>query len=132
MSDNKNTTALRIALVVIGLIFILGIYPQTVLRPSGWSWGHGSSHYPMMIIGIYATLGVFLLIAARKPVAHLSLIWFTVVSSVVHSGIMAIEAISDPDEHGHLMGDVPALLLAAIVLAVLAPRARKPLTAERA
>jgi hypothetical protein len=130
MSDNKNTTALRIALVVIGLIFILGIYPQTVLRPSGWSWGHGSSHYPMMIIGIYATLGVFLLIAARKPVAHLSLIWFTVVSSVVHSGIMAIEAISDPDEHGHLTGDV--LLLAAIVLAVLAPRARKPLTAERA
>jgi hypothetical protein len=85
MPDNKNKsgsmTALRVALVVIGLTFTFGIYPQTVLWPSGWSWGHGSSHYLMMIIGIYATLGVFLLIAARNPLAHRSLIWFTVVST---------------------------------------------------
>jgi hypothetical protein len=126
MSDNKKTTgsmtALRIALVIIGLIFIFGIYPQTLVWPSGWSWGHGSSHYLMMIIGIYATLGVFLLIAARNPLAHRSLIWFTVVSSVVHAAIMAVQAITDPAEHGHLMGDVPALLVVAIVLAVLMPR----------
>jgi hypothetical protein len=136
MSDNKNKpgsmTALRVALVVIGLIFIFGIYPQTVLWPSGWSWGHGSSHYLMMIIGIYATLGVFLLIAARNPLAHRSLIWFTVVSSVVHAAIMAVQAVTDPAEHGHLKGDVPALLLVAIVLAVLMPRATKPSAAERA
>jgi hypothetical protein len=136
MSDNKNKpgsmTALRVALVVIGLIFIFGIYPQTVLWPSGWSWGHGSSHYLMMIIGIYATLGVFLLIAARNPLAHRSLIWFTVVSSVVHAAIMAVQAVTDPAEHGHLEGDVPALLLVAIVLAVLMPRATKPSAAERA
>jgi hypothetical protein len=136
MSDNKNTTgsmtALRIALVIIGVIFIFGIYPQTVVWPSGWSWGHGSSHYLMMIIGIYATLGVFLLIAARNPLAHRSLIWFTVVSSVVHAAIMAVQAITDPAEHGHLVGDVPALLVVAIVLAVLMPRAEKPLAAERA
>jgi hypothetical protein len=118
--------------VVIGLIFIFGIYPQTVLWPSGWSWGHGSSHYLMMIIGIYATLGVFLLIAARNPLAHRSLIWFTVVSSVVHAAIMAVQAVTDPAEHGHLEGDVPALLLVAIVLAVLMPRATKPSAAERA
>src|ERR1700761_2290100 len=112
MSDNKNATesmtALRVALVIIGLIFIFGIYPQTVVWPSGWSWGHGSSHYLMMIIGIYATLGVFLLIAARNPLAHLSLIWFTVVSSVVHAAIMAVQAVTDPAEHDHLKGDVPA------------------------
>ena len=135
MSDNKNKsgsmTALRVALVVIGLIFIFGIYPQTVLWPSGWSWGHGSSHYLMMIMGIYATLGVFLLIAARNPLAHRSLIWFTVVSSVVHAAIMAVHAVTDPAEHGHLKGDVPALLLVAIVLAVLMPRAEKPLAADR-
>jgi len=126
VSDNKNTTrslaALRVALVVIGLVFIFGIYPQTILWPSGWRWGHGSSHYLMMIIGIYATLGVFLLIAARNPLAHRSLIWFTVVSSVVHAAIMAVEAVTDPAEHGHLAGDVPALLVVAIVLAVLMPR----------
>jgi hypothetical protein len=136
VSDNKNKpgsmTAQRVALVVIGLIFIFGIYPQTVLWPSGWSWGHGSSHYLMMIIGIYATLGVFLLIAARNPLAHRSLIWFTVVSSVVHAAIMAVQAVTDPAEHGHLKGDVPALLLVAIVLAVLMPRATKPSAAERA
>ena len=135
MSDNENTTgsitSLRVALAVIGLIFIFGIYPQTVLWPSGWSWGHGSSHYLMMIIGIYATLGVFLLIAARNPLAHRSLIWFTVVSSVVHAAIMAVQAVTDPAEHGHLTGDVPALLLVAIVLSVLMPRAAKPLAAER-
>jgi hypothetical protein len=135
MSDNKNKsgsmTALRVALVVIGLIFIFGIYPQTVLWPSGWSWGHGSSHYLMMIIGIYATLGVFLLIAARNPLTHRSLIWFTVVSSVVHAAIMAVQAVTDPAEHGHLTGDVPALVLVAIVLTVLMPRAAKPLAPER-
>jgi hypothetical protein len=135
MSDNKNKsgsmTALRVALVVIGLTFIFGIYPQTVLWPSGWSWGHGSSHYLMMIIGIYATLGVFLLIAARNPLAHLSLIWFTVVSSVVHAAIMAVQAVTDPAEHDHLKGDVPALLLVAIVLTVLMSRAAKSLAPER-
>jgi hypothetical protein len=137
MSHNNNNTTgsltgLRIALVIIGLIFIFGIYPQTVVWPSGWSWGHGSSHYLMMIIGIYATLGVFLLIAARNPLAHRSLIWFTVVSSIVHAAIMAVQSITDSAEHGHLMGDVPALLVVAIVLAVLMPRATKRSGPQRA
>ncbi|MGH3530588.1 MAG: DUF6632 domain-containing protein [Mycobacterium sp.] len=134
-NDNTKTgsmTPLRIALVVIGLVFIFGIYPQTRVWPSGWSWGHGSSHYLAMILGIYATLGVFLLIAARNPLAHRSLIWFTVVSSVVHAGIMAAQAIADPAERGHLVGDVPALLIVAVVLALLMPRAAKPLAAESA
>lgn len=130
-NDTRSLTALRIALVVIGLIFIFGIYPQTIIWPSGWSWGHGSSHYLAMIIGIYATLGVFLLIAARNPLAHRSLIWFTVVSSVVHAGIMAAQAIGDSAERGHLTGDVPALLVVAVVLGLLMPRAvesRQPVT----
>ena len=53
------------------------------------------------------------------------------VSSVVHATIMAVQAITDPAEHGHLVGDVPALLVVAIVLAVLMPRAAKPLAPER-
>ena len=72
----------------------------------------------MMIVGIYATLGVFLLNAARNPAANLSLIWFTVGSSVVHAAIMAVQSFSD-DHMGHLWGDVQALLLVAIVLSVL-------------
>ena len=75
-----------------------------------------------MIAGIYATLGVFLLWASRRPEAHASLIWFTVWSSVVHGGIMAIQALVDPAERGHLWGDVPALFVVALVLGLLAPR----------
>ena len=122
MSDANRLLFLRIALIVIGLTFIFGIYTLGVLWPSGWTWGQGHSHYLMMIIGVYATLGVFLLIAARNPYAHKSLIWFTVWSSVVHAAIMGIQALGDPAERGHLLGDVPALILVAIVLAVLTPR----------
>jgi hypothetical protein len=110
-------------LVVVGLIFAFGIYPLGVVWPSGWAWGHGHSHYLMMILGVYATLGVFLLIASKNPAAHTSLIWFTVWSSVVHAVIMAVQALTDAAERGHLIGDVPALLVVAIVLAALAPRA---------
>jgi hypothetical protein len=76
----------------------------------------------MMILGVYATLGVFLVIASRDPGAHRSLIWFTVWSSVVHALIMAAQAFTDSAERGHLIGDVPALLIIAVVLAALAPR----------
>src|SRR5262249_1622501 len=82
----------------------------------GWHAGAPyESQYFMMIVGVYATLGVFLLIASRNPQAHRSLIWFTVWSSVVHGGIMAVQSM--PAEHaGHLLGDVPALFLVAMVL----------------
>jgi hypothetical protein len=90
--------------------------------PSGWVWTPGQHEYEQMIIGIYATLGIFLLRAARNPEEHLSLIWFTVWSSVVHGGIMAVQAIVDEHEHGHLAGDVPALFIVAVVLGVLTRR----------
>ena len=73
-------------------------------------------------MGVYGTLGLFLLLASRTPKAHKSLIWFTVWSSFVHGGIMGVEAIIDPAERGHLVGDVPALFIIAIVLAALMPR----------
>ena len=123
MSDANRLRYLRVMLVVVGLIFAFGIYPLGVVWPSGWAWGHGHSHYLMMILGVYATLGVFLLIASKNPAAHTSLIWFTVWSSVVHAVIMAVQALTDGAERGHLVGDVPALLVVAIVLAALTPRA---------
>lgn len=84
---------LRIALQIVGVVFIFGIYTLSIVWPSGWVWHTGhTSHYLQMILGVYATLGVFLLIASRKPLAHLSLIWFTVWSSVVHAAIMAVQA----------------------------------------
>ena len=121
-SNAKRLHFLRSALVAIGLTFILGIYTLGILWPSGWVWGQGYSHYLMMLMGVYATLGVFLLIASRNPYAHKSLIWFTVWSSAVHGAIMGVQALSDAAERGHLMGDAPALILVAIILAVLMPR----------
>ena len=123
ISDTNRLRYLRVMLVVVGLIFVFGIYTLAVVWPSGWAWGHGHSHYLMMILGVYATLGVFLLIASKNPATHTSLIWFTVWSSVVHAGIMAVQALIDDAERGHLVGDVPALLVVAIVLAALTPRA---------
>ena len=82
--------------------------------------------YLQMILGIYATLGVFLIIASRDPPAHRSLIGFTIWSSVVHAGIMAVQSLMFPEHSGHLLGDVPALLIVAAVLAWLMPRKLAP------
>src|SRR5262249_29602066 len=92
--------------------------------PSGWSWHTGGHlpHYLQMMLGVYATLGIFLLIASRKPLSNLSLIWFTVWSSVVHAVVMAAQALTNPEHLAHLWADVPALLLFAALLAFLTPR----------
>jgi len=116
---------LRIALIAVGLIFIFGIYLLGIVWPSGWTWGHGHSHYLMMIIGVYATLGVFLLLAALNPQANRSLIWFTIWSSIVHGIIMGVQSFTDPMEAGHRIADVPALFLVAILLGVPMLQTRK-------
>src|SRR5512132_2341132 len=125
MNDTARLKYLRIALVLVGIVFIVGIYLLMIVWPSGWTWHTGHSDYPLMIVGVYATLGVFLLSAARNPLDHLSLIWFTVWSSVVHGGIMTVQSFSGAENHGHLLGDVPALFIVAIVLAALTPRGEK-------
>jgi hypothetical protein len=119
--DAARERNLRIALVVFG-VACLSIWPLMVLWPSGWMWQPHQSEYEQMMVGIYATLGVFLIRASRRPEAHLSLIWFAAWSSLVHGGIMAVQALVDPAERGHLPGDVAALLLMAVVLGVLTPR----------
>ena len=79
------------------------------------------TYYLQMIAGIYAVLGIFLILAANNPGAHRSLISFTMWSSLVHAVIMAAQALSDKQESGHLVGDVPALVLVAAVLWYFSP-----------
>jgi hypothetical protein len=122
MKDSTYRRLLQLALRVVGLIFIFGVYPLTRIWPSGWAWHTGQSEYLTMIIGIYATLGIFLLIASTNPLEHRSLIWFTVWSSIVHAGIMTVQALLDPEHVGHLYGDVLALFLVAAVLTWLMPK----------
>ena len=79
METNSRVRFLRIALALVGLIFIFGVYPLMMAWwPSGWRWQPNQPEYEQMILGVYATLGVFLLLAARNPLNNLSLIWFTV------------------------------------------------------
>ncbi|OUM28852.1 DUF6632 domain-containing protein [Pseudomonas putida] len=114
---------LRVILVLAGLA-CLALYPLMLSWPSGWAWHVGHSDYSMMIVGIYAALGVFLILAVRNPLANLSLIWFVVWSSAVHGAIMAVQAVTQPGQMGHLAGDVPALFIMAVVLAIFTPRAK--------
>ena len=112
---------LKIALVVFGVVMLL-IYPLSIVWPAGWAWHMGApyeSDYFMMIVGVYAVLGIFLILAARDPLANKSLIWFAAWSSLVHAGIMAQQSFGmtgGMNHMGHLMGDVPALLGVAVVL----------------
>jgi sterol desaturase/sphingolipid hydroxylase (fatty acid hydroxylase superfamily) len=126
---NRDGT-LKVVLVIVGLIFLLGVYPLMMfLWPSGWRWQPNQPEYEQMILGVYATLGVFLLLAARNPSEHRSLIAFTAWSSLVHAAIMAVQAFQNASERGHLLGDIPALVIVGVALIVLAPAKQ---SAERA
>src|SRR5882672_8306997 len=123
MNDVTRLKYLKLALRIFGAVFIVALYPLTALWPSGWSWHVGHSEYLGMILAIYATLGVFLLLASRDPDRHLSLISFTIWSSIAHGGLMAIQSIADPRHVAHLYGDVPALFIVAAVFGCLSPAA---------
>jgi hypothetical protein len=115
MSKNKLLSA---ALVVFGIAFCL-LYVLAIVWPSGWAWHEGSpasNDYYMMIVGVYATLGIFMVRAAKDPAANASLIWFVVWSSIVHAAVMAWESLRNPMHQGHLYGDVPVLIIVAAVL----------------
>ena len=122
MDSESREKFLKIALRVFGTVFLV-IYPLGMVWPAGWVWHGGEGYYYLqMIAGVYAVLGLYLIAAARNPSANRSLISFTIWSSVVHAAIMAVQALGDQHEHGHLVGDVPALLLVAGVLWFLLPR----------
>jgi MFS superfamily sulfate permease-like transporter len=126
VNTGNNTQALRTVLIAVGLVFIFGVWILMQVWPSGWKWTPGQPEYEQMIMGVYATLGVFLVLAARDPGRHRSLILFTAWSSLVHAGIMGVQALRDVTERGHLIGDVPALAIVGIVLLILAPRISEP------
>ena len=133
MTDVERLKYLKLALRIVGIIAIFGIYPLTVFWPSGWAWSGGRSEYLEMIIAIYATLGIFLLVASGNPIQHLSLISFTIWSSIVHGAVMAVQSVLNPMHVHHLYGDVLALFVIAAVLAFLSPDAfRLPFTRHAA
>ena len=122
MNPPVRTPLLSRALTVFGLVFVFGIAVLNRIWPAGWAWQPEQPAYLHMILSIYVVLGIFLLRAARDPARHLSLIWFTVWSSLAHATVMAIHSLTDAGQMGHLWGDVAALVLTAVVLTVLVRR----------
>ncbi|HPF46173.1 MAG: hypothetical protein KDF58_00800 [Alphaproteobacteria bacterium] len=116
MNTEARENLLKLALKIFGIIFLF-IYPLGLVWPAGWVWhGGGGEYYLQMICGIYFVLGIFLIMASKNPSEHASLISFTIWSSVVHGVIMGVQAFTDGHEMGHMLGDVPALILVAAVL----------------
>jgi hypothetical protein len=113
--------ALKIMLVLVGLLFTAGIIPATMIL-----WGRDKSGYgDAMMLSLYFTLGIFLLLAVRNPSAHGSLIAFAAWSSFAHGVVMAVLAFQIPSERGELLIAVAALVLIGVVLIALAP-AKQP------
>jgi hypothetical protein len=123
MQQEEKLKYLKMALYVFGVIFIVGVPAMMMwIWPSGWGWTPPQPEYEQMIMGIYVVLGIFLVRAAKDPMANASLIWFTIWSSIVHAGIMLVQAINDGTEKANLIGDIPALFLVAFVLWYLMPK----------
>ena len=67
MKENTREKLLKVALVAFGAIFFL-IYPLGLIWPSGWVWHGGEGkYYLLMLCGVYAVLGAYLIAAARNP-----------------------------------------------------------------
>src|SRR5437016_3653028 len=104
--------ALKVVLVLVGLLFLALIYPLTMFFSSEAALA--------MMLSLYVTLGVFLLIAARNPSANRSLIAFTAWSSFAHAAVMTVQAYRNVIARGELLG-VAALIVIGGALIVLAP-----------
>lgn len=127
MDDATRLKYLSVALRVFGAISIVGGFlMMEVFNASSWTWEPRQSEYEQMIMGVYVVLGVFLWLAAGDPLRHRSLIQFTAWSSLVHGGIMLVQALVDDGERANLVGDIPASFLIAIVLWWLLPRVKAP------
>ena len=103
---------LKIVLVVIGLLFLAGIYPLTMFFRQDAALA--------MMLSVYITLGVFLLLASRNPSAHRSLISFTAWSSFAHAGVMSVQAFLNLISRGELLG-VAMFFIVGLILVMLAP-----------
>jgi len=112
---------LKITLVASGIVFIFGIATLMRAWPAGFAWTPGQSEYEIMFVSVYATLGVFLLLASRAPERYRSVILFAAWSSIAHGLVMAVQATLDVTERTHLVGDIPALLLVGVALLAFAP-----------
>jgi tryptophan-rich sensory protein len=97
----KRERALKMVLVVVGLLFCAGVYPLVLMAKQDPALA--------MMMSLYATLGIFLLLASRNPRAHRSLIAFAAWSSFAHAAVMAVQASLNLIPRTELMGVASSL-----------------------
>ncbi len=112
--------ALRVVLVVVGLLFVATVYPLVAMR---------IGEAEQMMLSVYVTLGIFLVMAARNPAAHRSLIAFAGWSSLAHAAVMAVQSYYDAAERVHFLAGVAMFAIIGLALIALAPAKLKPATA---
>jgi hypothetical protein len=105
--------ALRVVLGIVGLLFVAGLYPLFTMQ---------SNPGEQMLGAVYVTLGVFLLLALRRPAAHRSLIAFTAWSSLVHGATMGVQAWRNDLPRVDLVRAVVPLAVIGLVLIALRPK----------
>lgn len=112
----RRERALKVVLVLVGVVFSAGVFPVTESL-----WQQDQSMYTFdMMLSLYVALGIFLLISARNPSASRSLIAFTAWSCFAHAAVMAVTSVSKGGYRGDLWG-VLVLAIIGIALIVLAP-----------
>ena len=125
MASTIRERALKVVLVLVGLLFLAGVYPTLV------SVRRGEIDGDTMMLSLYVTLGVFLLLAVRNPSAHRTLIAFTAWSSFAHGAVMAALAYQNTSERRELLIAVAVLALIGASLIALAP-AKQAMAAQSA
>jgi hypothetical protein len=104
--------ALKVLLVVVGLLFTALVYPLMMFVKQEPALA--------MMLSVYVTLGIFLLLAARNPSANRTLIAFTAWSSFVHAMLMSGQAFANLIARGELIGSA-VLVVIGVALIALAP-----------
>jgi hypothetical protein len=102
--------ALKVVLIVVGLIFCALGYPMTVFVRQDPALA--------MMFSVYVTLGIFLLLAARNPSANRSLIAFTAWSSLVHALLMGMQAYCNMVMRGEMWGSVVLVIIGVSLIAL--------------
>ena len=114
---------LQVFLVLVGLLFVGLVYPLfTDLWHAKWLLVKHNEVNPMFV-SFFVVLGVFLLLAAKNPLAHRSLIVFTAWWNLAHAFVMTIQTVQ-AWQHGTRRNftDVIVSGIIGLVLLLFSPR----------
>src|SRR5215469_16604744 len=105
--------ALKVVMVLVGLLFLAGVYPLIItLR---------QEPAVAMMMSLYVTLGIFLLLAVRNPAANRSLIAFTAWSSFAHATVMGTMGFQNASDRTGFLSASAVLVAIGVALIALAP-----------